>query len=53
MQMTTAYRIDGTPALTVHGTYTISADQGRTARGMFAIADHLADVVRKGAGAKK
>lgn len=52
-QLTTAYRIDGTPALAVHGTYTITADQGKTARGMFAIADHLVGLARKNPGAKK
>ena len=53
VQLTTAYRIDGTPSLAVHGTYTINADQGKTARGMFAIADHLVGLARKTPGVKK
>ena len=38
-QTTRAYRVDGTPSLAVHGTYTITADQGGSAKGMFAVAD--------------
>ena len=49
MQQSTAYRIDGTPALAVHGRYTVSAEQGRTQAGMLAIADNLIAVARKGA----
>ena len=49
-QMTQAYRVDGTPSLAVHGVYTVSADQGGTAQGMFAIVDHLVDIVRKSKG---
>ena len=41
-QMTQAYRVDGTPSLAVHGVYTVSADQGGTAQGMFAIAQSTA-----------
>ena len=52
-QQTAAYKIDGTPALAVHGGYTISADQGRSAAGMFAVADYLVGLVRKNGGAKK
>lgn len=54
-QLTRAYRIDGTPALAVHGTYTISADQAAAVRGGgFVIVDHLAGLVRKaGGGARK
>lgn len=52
-QTTRAYRVDGTPSLAVHGTYTITADQGGSAKGMFAIADYLADQVRKSKGGAK
>jgi thiol:disulfide interchange protein DsbA len=51
-QLSAAYRIDGTPALAVHGRYTVSAEQGRTQQGMLAIVDYLIGVVRKGTGAK-
>jgi thiol:disulfide interchange protein DsbA len=53
LQLTAAYRIDGTPQLAVHGTYTITVDQGKTAPGMFAIADHLVGLARKNPGAKR
>lgn len=46
-QLTSASRIDGTPALMVHGRYTISADQGRSREGMLASADRLIPVARK------
>lgn len=46
-QLTSAAQIDGTPALMVHGKYTISADQGVTREGMLANADRLIPVVRK------
>lgn len=52
-QLTAGYRIDGTPSLAVHGRYSISADQGGSASGMFATADHLVAEVRKGGGAAK
>jgi thiol:disulfide interchange protein DsbA len=48
-QISAAYRIDGTPALAVHGRYTVSAEQGRTQSGMLAIADSLIALARKGA----
>ncbi len=52
-QQSMAYRIDGTPALAVHGRYTVSAEQGRTQAGMLAVAENLIGVARKGvAGAK-
>ena len=51
-QVSAAYRIDGTPALAVHGRYTVSAEQGRTQQGMLAIADYLIGVARKSAAAK-
>lgn len=46
-QLTSAARIDGTPALMVHGRYTISAEQGRSREGMLANAERLIPVVRK------
>ena len=52
-QLTAAYRIDGTPALAVHGRYTISADQGRSREGMLATAERLIGVVRKTLAATK
>jgi len=48
-QLSAAYRIDGTPALAVHGRFTVSAEQGRTQGGMLAIADQLIAIARKGA----
>jgi len=51
--MTKSYRVEGTPSLAVHGTYTITADQGGTARGMFTIADQLVATVRKSKGTAK
>jgi len=50
-QLTSGYRIDGTPSLAVHGRFTISADQGGSARGMFSTAEHLIAEVRKAGGA--
>jgi thiol:disulfide interchange protein DsbA len=46
-QLSASYRIDGTPALAVHGRYTVSAEQGRTQKGMLATAEYLIGVVRK------
>lgn len=46
-QLTAASAIDGTPALAVHGRYTISTEQGRTHAGMLATADRLIVQVRK------
>ena len=46
-QLTAAARIDGTPALMVHGRYTISSEQGRSREGMLANAERLIPVVRK------
>lgn len=48
LQLTLAYRIDGTPALAVHGRYTVSAEQGRTQAGMLAVAEQLIGAARKG-----
>jgi thiol:disulfide interchange protein DsbA len=50
-QLSVAYRIDGTPALAVHGRYTVSAEQARTQKGMLAVAEYLIGVARKGGGA--
>ena len=47
-QLSSAYRIDGTPALAVHGRYTVSAEQGRTQDGMLGVVDYLIGVARKG-----
>ena len=52
-QLTTASRIDGTPALMVHGRYTVSAEQGRTREGMLQNAERLIGVVRKHLPARK
>jgi protein dithiol oxidoreductase (disulfide-forming) len=46
-QLTAAYKIDGTPAMAVHGRYTVSTEQGRTQDGMFETVNFLADTVRK------
>ena len=46
-QLTSASRIDGTPALMVQGRYTISSEQGRSREGMLANAEQLIPVVRK------
>jgi len=47
-QLSAAYRIDGTPALAVHGRYTVSAEQARTQSDMLAITEYLIGVARKG-----
>jgi thiol:disulfide interchange protein DsbA len=47
VQLTTAYKIDGTPAMAVAGRYTISAEQGRSQQGMLDTASYLVDQVRK------
>jgi thiol:disulfide interchange protein DsbA len=46
-QLTAAYKIDGTPAMAVHGRYTVSTEQGRTREGMFETVDYLAATIRK------
>ena len=46
-QLTGASKIDGTPALMVHGRYTVSVDQGRSQQGMLANAERLVPVARK------
>jgi thiol:disulfide interchange protein DsbA len=51
-QLTAAARIDGTPALMVHGRYTISVEQGGSREGMLANAERLIPLVRKTLAAK-
>ena len=46
-QLTVGYRIDGTPAMAVHGRYTVSVDQGGSQRGLLKIVDHLVALTRK------
>jgi thiol:disulfide interchange protein DsbA len=46
-QQTVAYKIDGTPAMAVHGRYTVSADQGGSREGILQTVDYLVDMVRK------
>ena len=48
-QLTVQYKISGTPAMAVHGRYTVSTDQGRTQNGMFETVNYLVDTLRKGA----
>jgi protein dithiol oxidoreductase (disulfide-forming) len=48
-QLTVHYKISGTPAMAVHGRYTVSTDQGRTQDGMFETVNYLVDTLRKGA----
>lgn len=52
-QLTAASRIEGTPALMVHGRYTVSTDQGKSREGMLAMAEGLASIVRKNFAARK
>ena len=47
MQLTVAYKIDGTPAMAVNGRYTVSAEQGRTQQGMLKAVDGLVEMARK------
>ena len=51
-QLTVAYRIDGTPAMAVHGRYTVSPEQGGSQRGILAVVDHLVALTRKSLPAK-
>ena len=44
-QLTTLYKIDGTPAMAVHGRYTVGTDRGHAA--MLATVDYLIDQVRR------
>ena len=51
-QLTVAYRIDGTPAMAVHGRYTVSPEQGGSQRGILSVVDHLVALTRKSLPAK-
>ena len=46
-QLTAAYKIDGTPAMAVHGRFTVSAEQGRSREGMLVSVSSLIDQLRK------
>jgi thiol:disulfide interchange protein DsbA len=46
-QLTLAYRIEGTPAMAVHGRYTVSPDPRRGQDAMLATVDQLIDQVRR------
>ena len=46
-QLTASSRIDGTPALMVHGRFTISTEQGRSREGLLAGAERLIPLARK------
>ena len=46
-QLTNAYKIDGTPAMAVHGRYTVSAEQGRSREGMLEAVSALVEMARK------
>jgi thiol:disulfide interchange protein DsbA len=45
--LTNAYKIDGTPAMAVHGRYTVSTDQGRSREGMLQTVSSLVEQLRK------
>jgi hypothetical protein len=45
--LTAAYKIDGTPAMAVHGRYTVSAEQGRSHEGMLQSVSRLVEMARK------
>ena len=47
IQLTTAYKIDGTPAMAVQGRYTVSAEQGGSREGMLDTVSYLIDLSRK------
>lgn len=51
-QMSTAYRIDGTPAMAVHGRYTVGAEQSKTQPVMLSTVDYLINLVRRTAPPK-
>ena len=46
IQLTNAYKIDGTPAMAVAGRYTVSAEQGGTRDGMLENTSKLIDLAR-------
>lgn len=52
LQLTTGYRIDGTPSLAVNGRYRISADQAASQEGMLATASYLIGLERNRAAQK-
>ena len=47
LQLTSAYKIDGTPQMAVNGRYTVSTEQGRTFEGMLKNVSSLIEVARK------
>ena len=51
-QLSTAYQIDGTPAMAVQGRYTVGAEQSKTQPAMLATVDYLIDLVRRTAKPK-
>jgi protein dithiol oxidoreductase (disulfide-forming) len=46
-ELTVKSKIDGTPAMAVHGRYTVSAGQGGSQQGMLQTVSQLVEVVRK------
>jgi thiol:disulfide interchange protein DsbA len=48
VQLTTAYKIDGTPAMAVQGRYTVSTEQGRSREGMLDTVSYLVEMLRQG-----
>ncbi len=46
-QLSVAFRIDGTPAMAVHGRFTVGAEQSREQGVMLGTVDYLIDLVRK------
>jgi thiol:disulfide interchange protein DsbA len=48
VQLTTAYKIDGTPAMAVQGRFTVSTDQGHSREGMLDTVSYLVDMLRQG-----
>ncbi|MGQ0655909.1 MAG: thiol:disulfide interchange protein DsbA/DsbL [Betaproteobacteria bacterium] len=46
IQLTNAYKIDGTPAMAVQGRYTVSAEQGGSREGMLESTSKLIDLAR-------
>jgi thiol:disulfide interchange protein DsbA len=52
-QLSVGYKIEGVPALAVHGRYTISTEQGGSFEGMLAKAQKLIELTRKELSAKR
>ena len=48
VQLTTAYKIDGTPAMAVQGRFTVSTEQGRSREGLLDTVSYLVDMLRQG-----